>query len=297
MAAYTTAAASVQTLANTFINDETAGVAVSINNPDKATALAALIPSAVTINNMSLSYQSSLSSEIAHAMQSQDATSLMMRAMQTSAQNDGFTTAGAFYMTMAQTSYAMSSITKNVSPSISKTAEAPLPSDSIWGKAYTLINVAEKSSGTNPSGSGESVSSEDAAWKQIMSKLDKGFLGNHSGQGLVDRFITVADGKPVMIRLKDLADYMVLGSSVLITAVAGVLGFFNEPIVAKLASLTPVECINNAVLIKHCRGAEVHHGALNAWQAGMQMAKNRRNNIQMQIKLDGFQSRQRGFGY
>ena len=64
-----------------------------------------------------------------------------------------------------------------------------------------------------------------------------------------------------------------------------------------LAHAATEECINNAVLIKHGRGTEVHYDALNAWQAGMQMKENRRNNIQMQLRLDGIQSRQRGFGY
>ncbi len=232
----------IQKMADKFVNGDKnnggdGGIALVINDPDKVTFINK--PNPVMLRDISVKYQANLSTAIAGAMSATDALPAATQAMKEHATQDGFTTAGAWYMTMAQTSYAMNSLTQNVSPSIASTAQNAYPTDSVWYYAQQKITDSEKTMQEGTLNVTGSVGNQDSAWKLIMSQMG-GDWKTSPGQSVVNSVITETSGEPVMIRVKHIADWGVGISSAVITAVGAVMGAFNDSIVGKMASMTPI---------------------------------------------------------
>lgn len=229
----------VDRMAETFVNGPN-GVAASVNKPDTVTARAPFDP--VELKNINTVYQAKLTNAIAGAMTSTNALSSAAQAMRQHAKDDGFVTAGAWYMTMAQTSYAMNSMVQNSAPTILSGA---VPSDpdsgySVWIKADEMISYAEKDAAVNKHLPNSATSGPDAAWKLIMNEMDGSLFPLISGQGIVNSIITESSGEPVMIRIKNLADKFVSVSAGVITAVAAVMGYMNDSLIGKIGKLSGI---------------------------------------------------------
>ena len=224
--------AKVDELAKKFVfgpngND---GVAGLINNPDAVKKLTPYDPFAV--HQMTTIYQSATSDAIAHAMHDSNALTDAAKAMAQHAQEDGFTTAGAWYMTMAQTSYAMNSFTNNVSPTISKSVVPPQYADgnTIWFKTYDMINAAGQVASGNDSMSNGSGGDQAGAWRMVMKAIGTDIPCVTNGHACVNWLITDSSGQPVMLRLKTMADRLVTLSMLVLVAVGAAIGAFNDNI-------------------------------------------------------------------
>ena len=181
---------------------------------------------------MSLAYQTALTNGISGAMQTSNALTDQAAAMKTHAKEDGFTTAGAWYMTMAQVSYAINSLSQNISPSIQKTATEAQYGDgnTIWFKAGSMIDTAINSSGLATQPSGGAVGDQSAAWTLIMKEMGTTPWAGTPGQSVVNWIITDNSGEPVIIRVKNMADRMVTLGMMVIAAVGAALGVYNDPV-------------------------------------------------------------------
>lgn len=206
------------------------GVATIINSPDEIQTI--VRPDPVMLRNLSVKYQASLSDAVAHAMTSTDALPAATEAMKLHATQDGFTTAGAWYMTMAQTSYAMNSLTQNITPSITSTAQAPTSTDSVYIHAFKLIEESERAQQEGALNVGGSSGNQDTAWKLIMKEMDHSSIG----QNVINSTITEGSGKPVMVRVKDLADRMISVAAAAVTAVGAVDGLLEKGITGAVAN-------------------------------------------------------------
>lgn len=212
------------------------GVAGLMSNPDQVAALTPYDP--VAVNQMAQNYQNSLTVAIAGTMQQTNALTDAAKAMQQHAQEDGFVTAGAWYMTMAQTSYQMNSVAQNVSPSVGKTVDPPSPSGgaSIWLTAYDMVQYGNKSASGDaafPTSSGGS----NAAWKLIWKNMSNAGGCLVPGQKMVDCLITESSGEPVMIRLKNMADHMVDLGMIVMIATGGAIGVLNDTAANAIADI------------------------------------------------------------
>jgi conjugal transfer/type IV secretion protein DotA/TraY len=206
-------------LADQFVNGD-GGMAKVINSPDDVEKIARLDP--VQIRNLGIEYQTRMTDAVAKAMSSVDALPEATRLMKQRAQTDGFTSAGAWYRTMAETSYMMNSLTQNIAPAIIKTPDEPHPDESIWKMAYSHISESQNASEANPDKPGAKLGDKDAAWKMVMEKMDGGL-----GQKSVAWMISETSGEPVMIRLKSFADSMIGVASVAMTGVGAVQGVIS----------------------------------------------------------------------
>ncbi len=173
-----------------------------------------LPPDPVAIRDWGYKYQAEMSDAIAKAMVASKAMDSTRQEMIQHAKDDGFTTAGAFYMTMAQASYAINAIAQSVSPTIISGAQEPTPTDTVWSNAYNMINQSSQSAQVGVITGGGS-STPNAAWNII-----KDFAPSSIGQFYISNIITEGSGEPVMIRLKNMADRVVATVSVFITVVA-----------------------------------------------------------------------------
>jgi conjugal transfer/type IV secretion protein DotA/TraY len=223
-------------LAKTWINDPNGGIAAIINNPDAVDHI--IKYDTVAIANLSTEYQKRLTDAIARSMKEVDALPAAQKEMKARAQADGFTSAGAWYGIMAQSSYLMNSLVQNVAPSIGAGATPPHDDESVWRKAYDYIQAAQETQQTpgKANAGGTAHDSSNDWWKEV-----KQFIGNdHNiiGQEGIANVITESSGKPVMLRLKDIADYMIDISTIIVTAIAGVMGYWNDTIVGKLGDLS-----------------------------------------------------------
>lgn len=247
-------------MANTYINgggSGGAGVAALINAPDTVTS--ANMPAPPTPQQLKLvrdSYVTGISDALARTAQDNGALGNAVNAMKNHAREDGFTTAGAWYMTMAQASYSLNQLAANIAPSIISSTQAPTPDESVWGRAYVDIITANRAAnGGVITGSGNS-GNQDAAWKLMMSQMGDGPWGA-GGQGIVNWLITDDSGQPVMIRIKSIADKMVTLASACITAS----GFTTEAIEAAKKSTESLPLVGSLI----SAATTLATGALKPW--------------------------------
>lgn len=229
----------VDRLVKAMADKYVASIALYVNNP---TAAAALVPfDPLQLRNMNLAYQGNLTVSIAGAMNASSAMSKQALAMKKHAKDEGFVTAGAWYMTMAQSSYAMNSIVHNVSPSIRMTPQAPNYNETIWLRASQGIDAANKNSGINLSTGSAPSGNQDAAWKLIVAQMSGSSAWFSPGQSVIAKMISESSGQPFMIRIKNLADDMVTLSVSVITASGFVKGaLLSTKDAAGAASSVPV---------------------------------------------------------
>ncbi len=195
--------------------------AMSVNNPDSVTTITPYDP--VQLRDWSYAYQVKMSDAIAGAMVASNAMDGAKQDMLQHAKDDGFTTAGAFYMNMAQASYAINSLAQSVSPVIKSVPEAPEANDSIWGRAYSLIESSKKAAKVGVSAGGGSGTPNEA-WAMIMESAPSNLK---IGPGIVAFWITEGTGEPVIIRLKNLADRMIGLATAFTVASAAAIGLIN----------------------------------------------------------------------
>lgn len=241
------------THAKSYIGDNSSGLSGMIYNPDSTNSIASP-PDAATMRSIRVAYQNSITDAIAGSMRSSNALDANNQAMLIHARQDGFTTAGAWYMTMAQSSYAINSLAANIAPSIISVASTPLPSQSVWSRAYaqTILSNSAVNNGVI-NGSGNS-GNQDAAWKMIMGQMDQSTYG---GQGIVNWIINEGSGEPVMIRIKNMADRLVTLSGLVMSAT----GLVKGSIEAAKESASTVPIIGGLVKA----GAAALSGPLKPW--------------------------------
>lgn len=226
----------IEAMANSFVNGgggAGGGVSAMINDPDNAGAVPA--PNAVALQQISRAYKGNLTTAVAGAMAATSALPEATQQMRQQATLNGFTTAGAWYMTMSQTSYMMNQLTQNISPAIAQSATTPHPDESVWRTAYALIKNGEAATENRTVVSARSSSSDSGAWKALMT-----FMDGDIGLSFVEAFTSESSGKPILMRTKDIADAGIGIASVVITAGGALMGFYEDSIVGKLASATPV---------------------------------------------------------
>lgn len=226
----------IEAMANGFVNGgggAGGGVAAMINDPDNAGTVPA--PNAVTLQQISRAYKGNLTNAVAGAMSATSALPEATQQMRQQATLNGFTTAGAWYMTMSQTSYMMNQLTQNISPLIAQSATTPHPDESVWRTAYALIKNGESATENRAIVSARSSSSDSGAWKAMMT-----FMDGDIGLSFVEAFTSESSGKPILMRTKDIADAGIGIASSVITAGGALMGFYEDSIAGKAASLTPV---------------------------------------------------------
>lgn len=232
----TAAATQFQTLQGTLSTQAqtyVTSVANSITQPDQTTTITPYDP--VAMHATAVNYQAQLVQNLSAVMQGLDMSNSIKSAMTASAQQDGFTTAGAWYTTMAAMSYAVNQLAEGTGASIRNQAQPPTSTDAIWSAAYRQINAAEgvhRSSSADTAAPGESSGS--AAWKKIVSKIEGDSPGWPSGcwaapgQCIVDWMITDNSGQPVIMRMKNIGDYTIGVAGAVMTAVGALDGAKNS---------------------------------------------------------------------
>lgn len=210
--------ADMQKRADSFINGP-GGVKEIMYNPDNVQSINKTVFSATELRQISDNYRLRLSNAVSKAMTSTNLLDKPAQAMRLHAQTDGFTSAGAFYLTMAQTSYAMNSIAQNVAPTIDSTAQVPASNETLWKTAYNMINDSENAAQVRKINVDGTTSDQDTAWKLIMKEMHgSGATWMNPGQSIVNWLITEGSGEPVVIRLKNMADKVVVIASAVLTS-------------------------------------------------------------------------------
>lgn len=169
------------------------------------------IPTSIELDKMSHVYDLRSQKAVAGALRQTDAMPAAFKTMRDRARSDGFTTAGAFYLTMANAAHQVNQLTAGVMPTIAATALPPQDGEVAWKYAYSLIHFAEQASQKFQASGGKD---ENSAWKLMMAEMGTDSIG----QGIVNRITQDSSGQPVLVRIKNLADYMVGTASVAITA-------------------------------------------------------------------------------
>jgi conjugal transfer/type IV secretion protein DotA/TraY len=227
----------LSTQAQTYVDNVGATMFPAPSTPGTATAAPTTTATTfkpydpVAINAISVNYRAQLVQNMSAVMQGLDMSSSIKSAMVQSAQQDGFTTAGAWYTTMASMSYAVNSLAEGTGASIRTQAQAPnTASDSIWSAVYSQINAVEQGSQINTTAGGAQTgdSTASSAWKLIMSNVAGdprfGAILSSPGQAFVNWLITDNSGQPVILRMKNVGDNMVAAATAVITATGAVEG-------------------------------------------------------------------------
>ena len=177
-------------------------------------------PTAAEFASTSREYNLRLQRAIAAAVAQTDALPAAHQEMQRRAQSEGFTTAGAFYSTLARSAHQINSLTANASPTIAASPIPPRSDESVWHLANGYLNAASEREQDGRATSSAAAGNEDAAWKLVMSEMGTDSIG----QGIVNRITQDEEGQPVLLRLKNLADYMIGTASAAITGIGAVEG-------------------------------------------------------------------------
>jgi conjugal transfer/type IV secretion protein DotA/TraY len=176
-------------------------------------------PSAADFARISREYHLRTQAAIAGAIARTDALSPAHREMQQRAQSDGFTTAGAFYNTLARSANQVNQLAAGAAPTLAARAVGN-PTVTPWRIAEGYLQgsrAVEQDSAVAYSPAG---GNQDAAWRLVMSEMGTDSVG----QGIVNRITQDDAGQPVLLRLKNLGDYMVNVAAGAITAAGAVEG-------------------------------------------------------------------------
>ncbi|MHB0992557.1 MAG: DotA/TraY family protein [Burkholderiales bacterium] len=211
---------------------DSVGAQIAAGNTSTAASVTPYNPA--QMYQFSVNYQQNLVTQMASTMKNLDMSSSIKQAMENSAQQDGFTTAGAWYTTMAAMSYAINQMAESTGAAIRTRAQAPTDvwSSPVWNAVYTDINAVEKSAGMTAASSQGTApsndSSEGAAWKLVTSQMssDPSWLSFMSspGQVLVNKFVTDGSNLPVILRMKNIGDFGTSITEAVITAVGAIKG-------------------------------------------------------------------------
>ncbi len=249
---YQTLIGALSPLAQTFVTS----VNDMLVNPETTTTAPSV--NIQQINQVSANYQAGLSQSIGGILNGMNLGGQMSQLMQQSAQQDGFTTAGAWYMTMASMSYAVNSVAQQTGATLLNNPQAAVAADTVYPKAMQIIDTQEQSLGLQPYALGSSYQSQSGsstastAWIRIMQTLSSstgtvGVFFSNPGQTIINWFVTDNSGLPVVLRTKNMADHLIDVAEFVMTAIGSIQGSENNTIFGKIGQLAGGGIITGAL--------------------------------------------------